>query len=174
MRRAILIIAKCMVVLLVVASCCMAAVLGYARMQGLMLLSVQTGSMQPAIRPSDAVLLRLGAGRLAPGDVVSYRSLDNPKLVITHRVIAYDNNTGRVTTKGDALKQADRVFGADRVIGRVEYVVPMAGYAFDFLRHPAGLAVAVYVPALTLAYGEIRRLVRHYESRYYRLRAYLY
>jgi hypothetical protein len=81
--------------------------------------------------------------------------------------------TNTFVTKGDELSMVDPAIGASRIVGRVERIVPDAGYAIDVIRKPAGLVLAVHIPALILMYGEIRRLMRYYDSRWYRLQSYV-
>ncbi len=164
--------AKCLMGLLVFVLLVGAGVLGYARSQGLQVLSVQTGSMRPGIQPGDAVLVLSGQARLTPGDVVSYRSISNPRATITHRILTIDHKTGQIVTKGDNLQTPDPAIQPDRIIGRVEHTIPAAGYGFDMLRNPVGLAVGVYAPSIVLISGEIQRLMRYYDQQRYRLRAY--
>jgi len=110
MRRAVTTIAKSLAGLLVFVLLTSACVLGYARSQGLQVLSVQTGSMRPSMRTGDAILVRSNPARLSPGDVVSYRSLNNPKATITHRIMAIDHKTGQIVAKGDSLSTRTRRF----------------------------------------------------------------
>lgn len=149
-----------------------AAGIGYARISGLEVLSVQSGSMRPTLHAGDIVVIRQNAAGLSPGDIVSYRSPQNPRLLITHRLVNYDGASGRVTTKGDALAAADPPFSADRIIGRAERVLPGVGYGLDWLQRPLGLAAVVYAPAIILVAGELLRLLDYYRGRWYRLRRY--
>lgn len=70
---------------------------------------------------------------------------------------------------GDASSKLDKPVRPDQLVGRVERVLPLVGYGFDFIRQPVGLVVSVHIPALVLAGSEIQRLSRYYESRRYRL-----
>lgn len=168
MQRALPYLVKSLIVLLALLSAGTAAAAGYARLQGLTLLSVQTGSMQPAIEPGDAVLVRQRASVISPGDIISFHSHDNPEVLITHRVVSVDA-AGRWRTKGDASQQVDAPVTPGQLVGKVERVIPVIGYGFDFIRHPAGLLLAVHVPAIALVSSEIRRLTRYYDARRYQL-----
>ncbi len=157
--------------LLVGTAAASALIVVYAHGRGLTVLSVQTGSMRPAIRPGDAVLVRRDVA-IQVGDVITYRSLENPRAVITHRVVSIDRAIGQTITRGDALSSNDPAISSDRIVGRTEQVVPALGYDLDILRQPGGLMAAVYLPAVLLISDEIRRLVNHYGQSRYRLRAY--
>lgn len=128
------------------------------------LYSVQSGSMEPAISVGDLVIVERNYDTLRRGDVVSYRSPDNPKVLITHRIVGIDTVRGLLTLKGDGAPAVDTPVAMHMVVGKVAYAVPKAGYPFDFLRHPLGLGVAVYIPAAVIAFGEIRKLGMHYAS----------
>ncbi len=162
-------LARIGVVLVMMVALFAATLVVYARSQGLAILSVQTGSMRPVIRPGDAVLVRHQPTRLKVGDIVSYRSLNTPGLTITHRLIRIDQERGLLTTKGDALDTPDPAFPASQVIGVMIHTVPFVGYGFDFIRQPVGLVAAVYLPAAIVIAWEIRRLMRHYERQHYTL-----
>jgi len=172
MQRVTIIGTKLCFGLLVAISLFSAAALGYVRVRGLQLLSVQTGSMRPEIRPGDAVLVRRVYQALIPGDIISYQSLADPKLTITHRVVSVSSMTGTLITKGDVLQTNDPPIGYDRVIGRVVRIVPVVGRGVDFIRRPVGLIGVVYLPAVILIGAEIRRLMKYYDMQRYRLYAY--
>lgn len=154
-----------------------AATLGYARMRGLEVLSVQTGSMRPAILPGDAVMVRplhspQSLSGLTPGEVITYRRADNPRITLTHRIIAVDTSAGRVIAQGDALDDPDPPVAASQIVGQVVHRVPAVGCTFDFLKHPAGLLALIYMPAAVLIGGELRRLTGAFAGRRYHLYAY--
>src|SRR5689334_18244998 len=64
-------------------------------------LSVQTSSMLPAFRPGDVVIAeRVAPASLQVGDIVSYHSLLNPAVTISHRIVNIDQSRSLLTTKG--------------------------------------------------------------------------
>lgn len=141
--------------------------------QGGRLLSVQTGSMVPAIWPGDAVLVRQAPlSQINSGDIISYVSPLHPGLIITHRVERVDAASGTVVTKGDKAALADPAVPIASILGRVDYLVPKLGYGLDLLHHPLGLIIGVYLPALWIVAAEAHRLARHYAGQYYRLYGY--
>lgn len=170
MQRFAVIFIRISVATLMVVTLCAAGLVLFARSQSLHILSVQTGSMSPAIRPGSAVLLRQYSGdtrTLKSGDVISYRSLEDNNVIITHRIISIDLQRGLITTKGDSNKIPDTSFLASRIIGVVAHPVPYAGSMLDFFRHPLGLILAVYLPGLALIGWEIKRLMHYYERQRY-------
>jgi len=124
-------------------------------------LSVQTGSMRPAINPGDMVLVnRVPISSLKVGDVITYVNPHNQKQTITHRIIAI--NGPQITVKGDANRAPDPVVFANSVVGRVKTAVPYLGHGVNFVRTPLGLLALIYIPALAIVISEIRRLSDHY------------
>jgi signal peptidase I len=126
-------------------------------------LSVQTGSMEPAIRQGSLVFVQsVPPDSLQPGDVLTYKSADKPE-TITHRVVArkgLENGPKQYITKGDANKSPDVPVSQGQVVGKVAYALPVAGRALDFIKTPVGLALFVYIPAAILFIYEIRLLVK--------------
>lgn len=125
-------------------------------------LVVQGGSMLPALRPGDLVVVRpCAVGSLRRGDVVNYRPSSRSGSV-THRIVGA-NGTGappRLVTKGDANAQPDTVAcGASNVRGKVVAVVPKVGMAARFLRTPVGFGVGVVLPSVLLLALHCRRLL---------------
>ncbi|HTB48601.1 MAG TPA: signal peptidase I [Verrucomicrobiae bacterium] len=162
--------ARSAVLTLVVLLIAVAASLLTLRAHGEQLLSVQTGSMVPTFRPGDAVLVEpIAPHDLQAGDIISYQSLRDPSLIISHRLIRIDRSTGWLTTQGDALKTADPTFPPRLVIGRVTAVAPRLGFMLDVLRRPLGLLVLIYLPALLVIAAEAKRFVSHYNRVHYRL-----
>jgi signal peptidase len=143
------------------------------RMPTIQVMSVQSNSMAPAIRRGDAVVFSQARKQdLKVGDIVSYRSPANQAVIITHRVVAVESNWGLLVTKGDNATRADKPIAANDVLGKVTTRIAYAGFALDFLRSPAGLIAAVYVPAGIIVLLELRRLVTYYAKPTYRLIGY--
>ncbi len=158
--------------LVVLAALSITAALGLliVRINGEQLLSVQTGSMQPTFRPGDAVLVQPTTAReLHAGEIISYQSLHDPGLIISHRLTQVDQTTGWLTTKGDALKTADPTFPPRLVVGRVTAFVPRFGLVLNSLRQPLGLIVVIYLPALIIVASEVKRALWRYGHVHYRL-----
>lgn len=132
------------------------------RAAGYELLSVQTDSMAPAIRAGEAVVLQSADRDIKPGEVVSFSSLVNPRVVLTHRVVSVDWDKGTFIARGDSNDMTDRPVPLQNVRGTVSHSVPFAGYVLDALRHPLGLSVTVYIPALGIIVSEVRQLSRHF------------
>ena len=148
-----------------------AIVLALLHIKGYRLLSVQTTSMLPTIRPEDALVITpVTAARLRVGDIVSYQSPHNLSVVISHRLVNINKQTGWLTTQGDSLNSPDPVFPPELVVGRATAVAPQLGQVLDAIREPLGLTVAIYVPAALLIASETRRLALNYVRPFYSAR----
>jgi signal peptidase len=127
--------------------------------------TVMSGSMTPAIRTGDVVVVqRVPARDARVGDVITFRDPEGSHRLITHRVrrlrIAA-NGTVSFVTKGDNANAVQRwsVTG-DGSIGLARVRIPFLGYALWGTRQPLGRLVLVIIPALLLAASEVRRLWR--------------
>ncbi len=118
--------------------------------QGYRLYIVHTGSMEPGLRPGDAVLDAPVSGPVRPGQVVTFAVASGPDSVVTHRVVSVDG--GLIHTQGDANRSPDSwVLHRDRLRGLPVATLPRAGYALVYLQQPAGLgSIITAVLGLTL------------------------
>ncbi len=134
--------------------------------QGAKFLSVQTGSMVPAIHKGDLVIdTRVPVRQLAVGDVVTFMNPAHHGQTITHRLVAVPTGMNQhFVTKGDANPVADPPIIGSSIVGRVSWHVPYAGFGIDFARKPFGLILLVYVPALVVVGAEVKRLARYYKE----------
>jgi signal peptidase I len=129
---------------------------------GLQSFTVLSGSMEPAIGTGDVIVVQ----KIEPleariGDVVTFRSPDEPTKMITHRVVAVDASSGlvRFITRGDANTGGERwSIRSDGVIGRVEYRVPKLGYVPSPLGGRFGRLGFLVIPAVLLGILELRRI----------------
>ncbi|HSX36730.1 MAG TPA: signal peptidase I [Patescibacteria group bacterium] len=145
-------------------------VVGEWKFHHLRVLAVQTGSMAPTFKPGDAVLVQKAhPASLAAGQVVSYISPADPTLLVSHRIVAINQQTGMLTTRGDHAARPDISFSPSLVVGRVSAVVPKFGYIINALHTRLGLIIGVYTPAAIIVLGEIKRLTHYYGRGYYRL-----
>lgn len=115
-------------------------------------LVVRSGSMEPALRVGDVVLVEnVSAGRLAVGDIATFDDPDTGG-TLTHRVagVTHDGNAVTVATRGDANTTGESfATSADAVVGRVVWRLPRVGgwiawagsAAFRWIAGVAALAV---------------------------------
>jgi signal peptidase I len=118
-------------------------------------LVVMSGSMEPALPTGSVVLVkRIPAEAIAVGDVVSFRSPENPSRVLTHRVQSVGLVDGRlqVQTRGDANTGTESWnIDPQGTVGRVVFHVPLLGFALAPLQGALPRLLLVVVPALLLA-----------------------
>ena len=141
-----------------------AGLVGFGKLQGYELLSVQSDSMRPVINTGDAVLADQSQRIPQPGDIVSYASPKDPTVILTHRVVSFDGQKGIFIAQGDNTSAPDPAAPVRNIVGTVRYSVPWAGAMLDFFRSPVGLILALYVPAAGIIIGEIRRLSQHFSG----------
>jgi signal peptidase I len=112
------------------------------------------GSMEPTLGLGSAIVIRpIDQAALAVGDIVSMR-VGPERTTYTHRIVAVvDRPDGRwIRTKGDANAEPDpSLVPATAVIGRVEFVVPLAGYLLALLSLPMGVMFVIGLAATLLA-----------------------
>jgi signal peptidase len=127
-------------------------------------LSVQTGSMKPAIPPGSLVLVhRVPPDSLRTGDVITYKSKSSAGVTITHRIqqrIGKANGPKQTIVKGDANKTPDAPVYDNQIVGKVSSSTPQLGRGLDFLKTPWGLGLLIYVPIILIFISEVRLLVR--------------
>lgn len=90
---------------------------------------VSSGSMEPALPIGSCVLIQKEEERaIKEGDVITFR-LPDSDVIVTHRVTAYDQETGRFQTKGDANKCEDAgTVAYSQILGVVRVCIPLLGY----------------------------------------------
>ena len=112
------------------------------------------GSMEPAVPLGSAVIIKpIDARLLAAGDIVSLKAGPQNTLY-THRIVAVlDRPDGRwIQTKGDANADQDPTpVPASAIVGRAEFVVPLAGYLIVLLSVPSGVLFLIGLAASLLA-----------------------
>ena len=125
---------------------------------------VRSGSMTPAIRTGDVVVVRpIAPTEAAIGDIVTFKDPAGSGRLLVHRVraIARSGDQVEVITKGDANNtQEGWKVAADGTIGTVAYRVPALGFAVSWINTPAGRIGLIIVPALLLTASLLARIWR--------------
>lgn len=123
-------------------------------------LTVLSGSMEPAISTGSVVVIKPTSNYDA-GDVVTFDSGDD--IPTTHRIVSEQSGENGVTytTKGDANESADtEEVQENDILGKVYVDVPFMGYLLAFVQEPMGLMLLVVVPGVIIVYEEIKKLAR--------------
>jgi signal peptidase I len=136
---------------------------GNPTMAGYKLMTVLSGSMEPAIHVGDVIIARTAspADEIREGDVITYRTRENPNMLITHRVISITKTAGRTTylTKGDNNPGADTAgVTPDQLVAMYRWRLPYFGYLVQFIRKPLGIVLFVILPGLYLIGMELRKM----------------
>lgn len=104
---------------------------------GFALLTVVSGSMQPAIDIGDLIVIRQQK-EYDVNDIVTY---DNGRSLVTHRLISIEGSSG--TVKGDANNVADGSIPLSSIEGKVVLRIPRVGDLMLLARTPAGTLVVI-------------------------------
>jgi signal peptidase len=134
------------------------------RLLGLQFMTVLSPSMSPSIDMGAVVVVRpVDAQAIQEGDVITFRSPEDPRQIVTHRVIEALGKgiTRSFRTQGDANDAPDREHvSAGLILGQVIFHLPLLGYLVRFVRTPTGFLAIVGVPALLIVGGEVRQIAR--------------
>ena len=126
--------------------------------------TILTQSMHPTIDAGDVVVTyKNDKNAYNTGDIITFISNNNGGIVITHRIYeVYNvNNALSYKTKGDNNNAPDNeIVSSDKVLGKVVFRVPKAGYIQQFLISKTGWVVAVVLPALGIIIYDVMKLVR--------------
>ena len=140
---------------LVVLVVILAILLVGARLVGLQVFTVLSGSMEPTYHVGSLVYVKkVDPFQLKSGDVITFM-LDEDT-VATHRVVEVvqdeeDASVIRFRTKGDANEAEDGSLVHYRnVIGTPVFTIPKLGYLANYIQHPPGTYVAISAGAILL------------------------
>lgn len=141
----------CIVALAVI----LAVLLVGARIVGLQVFTVLSGSMEPAIHTGSLIYVKsVNTAELEADDVITF--MLNEDTVATHRIVEVvpdenDSSVVRFRTKGDANDAADgALVHYKNVIGTPIISIPYLGYVANYIQNPPGMYVAIAVAALIL------------------------
>ena len=135
---------------------------------------VESGSMEPAVKVGSLVFT-LKSGTYFPGEIITFKAPNNPKLVTTHRIQFknFDDGVNKppvYLTGGDANDNIDQGSVADsQIVGKVFLTVPYAGYVASFAKDPKGFILLVIVPATIIIYEELKFLRKEFGKAFTRL-----
>jgi len=123
-------------------------------------LTVQSGSMEPAIKMGGIVMVK-PMDEYKIGDIITFGETTRAKSLITHRIYDIKVIGGQPVyiSKGDANNAPDQKEIAKReIIGKVLISVPYVGYAVDFAKKPVGFALVIIIPATLIIFDEIKKI----------------
>ena len=107
---------------------------------------VTSGSMEPNISVGDLILVK-AQEQYELGDVVTFH--DPAGATVTHRIMGKVSD--QFITQGDANNTEDGdLLPPERIIGKLQLVLPGMGYAIEFLRSPLGILLLVAAGVLLI------------------------
>lgn len=115
-----------------------------ARLVGLNVYTVISGSMEPTYSVGDLIYVKKVAPQsIQVGDPITF-VLNEDLVVATHRVVAVDAANQRFTTKGDANEIEDAApVHFNNLIGKPVFAIPLLGYVSNWVQNPPGIYIAV-------------------------------
>lgn len=115
-----------------------------ARLVGLKVYTVVSGSMEPTYSVGDLIYVKEVAPQsIEVGDPITF-VMNEDLMVATHRVVAIDAANQRFTTKGDANEVEDAApVHFNNLIGKPIFAIPLLGYVSNWVQNPPGIYIAV-------------------------------
>lgn len=133
----------------------LAALLVGARLVGLQVFTVLSGSMEPTYHTGSLIYVKkVDPLTIKEGQPITF--LLDEDTVATHRVVGIvpdeeDPTVIRFRTKGDANEAEDGgLVHYKNVIGTPIFSIPRLGYLAEYIQHPPGMYVAISVGAILL------------------------
>ena len=146
---------KCITSVLVALIVIVALLLVGARLIGLQVFTVLSGSMEPTYHVGSLIYVKdVDPFELESGDVITFMLDENT--VATHRIVEVvpdeeDASVVRFRTKGDANENVDgSLVHYKNVIGSPVFTIPYLGYAVSYIQNPPGTYVAISAGAILL------------------------
>lgn len=126
-----------------------------ARLFGLRVFTVLSGSMEPTYHVGSLIYVKeVDPFTLREGDVITF--LLDEETVATHRVVGVvpdeeDSAVVRFRTKGDANQAEDgSLVHYKNVIGTPVFTIPYLGYIANYIQNPPGTYIAISAGAILL------------------------
>lgn len=115
-----------------------------ARLVGLDVYTVISGSMEPTYSVGDLIYVKkVDAKDIKVGDPITF-VLNEDLVVATHRVVEIDADNHWFYTKGDANEAADaNPVHYNNLIGKPIFALPYLGYVSAWVQNPPGTYIAV-------------------------------
>lgn len=146
---------NCITTVLVTVVAILALLLVGARLIGLQVFTVLSGSMEPTYHVGSLIYVKkVDAAQLEAGDVITF--LLDEDTVATHRIVDVvpdesDISVIRFRTKGDANNAEDgSLVHCKNVIGTPVFSIPKLGYVANYIQNPPGTYVALSAGAILL------------------------
>ena len=109
----------------------------YINFFGYTIFQVVTGSMEPTIKTSDIIIVKL-TKEVSENDIITFKADNN---FITHTIIKKDNE--QIITKGDANNTEDLPITDDAVVGKVIYIFTNVAVWIKVFKDPKVVIVLI-------------------------------
>lgn len=126
-----------------------------ARLVGLQVFAVLSGSMEPTYHVGSLIYVKsVDPYELQSGDVITF--MMNEDTVATHRIVEVvpdenDSSVVRYKTRGDANEAEDgSLVHYKNVIGSPLFTIPYLGYVSNYIQNPPGTYIAISAGAVFL------------------------
>lgn len=119
---------------------------GYVNYFGYTVFIVESGSMEPAIKTKDMVVVKL-TDKYKVNDVITF---EQDGSFVTHRILKANKNN--LLTKGDANDSEDKLVARENVLGKVVKVLPKYGLWKEVLLSPIVLLV-IFATIIIISFG---------------------
>ncbi|MBQ7956466.1 MAG: signal peptidase I [Clostridia bacterium] len=133
---------------------------------GYSIMTVMTGSMEPAYQVGDIIVIKkTNENELQVKDVITFISTDEELngQPITHRIIdiTEENGQKKFGTKGDNNQIADETpVTSDRILGKVQLRIPFVGRAVNFMQtNRIAFFLIVILPMLVIMALEVKDII---------------
>lgn len=140
---------------LVVVAIALAVLLVGARLIGLQVFTVLSGSMEPTYHVGSVIYVKsVDYTQLQEGDAITF--MMDETTVATHRIVGIvpdeeDPSVLRYRTKGDANDAEDgSLVHYKNVIGTPVFTIPYLGYVANYIQNPPGTYIAISAGAIFL------------------------
>jgi len=123
-------------------------------------LTVLSGSMEPAIHTGSVVAVAPAADYKI-GEVITFGAISKTETPVTHRIkdIKIVDGQPVYITKGDANNATDsKEVPRSEVKGKVLFSIPYLGYALNFVKQPLGFALVIIIPAVLIIWEEAKKI----------------
>lgn len=141
--------------ILVVIAIALAVLLVGARLVGLQVFTVLSGSMEPTYHVGSVIYVKsVDYTQLQEGDAITF--MMDETAVATHRIVGIvpdeeDPTVLRYRTKGDANDAEDgSLVHYKNVIGTPVFTIPYLGYVANYIQNPPGTYIAISAGAILL------------------------
>jgi signal peptidase len=124
------------------------------------LLTVLSGSMEPAIKTGSIVVVK-PADDYKISDIITFGQESKTETPTTHRIFDIRVDQGRpiYITKGDANNSPDsKEILSKEIIGKVLFSIPYVGYAVAAAKKPIGFILIIIIPAIIIITDELRKV----------------